>query len=195
MIPSIVNENVFDLRILSIDIALANTGWCVLEFSTKGSVFKIKNCNTIVTEINDDRPSRVRKILYEVTQLIAEHNINCVIIEEPPDSVFGGGNANMIKGRAVSVFSVVAACYAIVGFCFANGIFCREIFPKQWQKNGKINSKTWSLQEARKAFDYLKFKRRLLQKDHHIADAVCIGITAINNFTYRRWVIPNVDKE
>lgn len=183
----------YDFRILILDIALANTGWCMMEFSSVNKRFRIRGCDTIVTEAGGDRSTRVRFILHTITQLILNNSINCVIIEEPPQTVFGKGSANMIKGRATSVFSVVAACYAVIGFCYARGIFCREIQPSQWQAiPAGSNSKTWALKEARKIFEYVKYNRKLKQEDHHVADAVCIGVKVISNFTSKKWMMPTL---
>ena len=184
----------YDIRILVLDIALANTGWCIYEFSSKNFKFRIRNCDTIITDTSGDRPSRIRLILSKISELIIVNNINCVIVEEPPQTIFGKGKAAFFKGRAASVFSVVAACYSVIGFCYARGIFCREIHPKQWQEIPKgADSKAWSLQQAKKIFDYLKYNKKISKsEDNHLADAVCIGIRVIKNFTNKKWIIPSL---
>lgn len=195
IVDSIIKPN-YDLKILSLDIALANSGWCIYEFNTVNFRFRLRDFNTITTDVGESKSTRVRLILRAVTELISEYKINCVIIEEPPDTIYGGGGVNILKGRAAAIFGVVAACYSVVGFCYANGIFCREMYPTQWQANGDKNCKTWSIQEAKRILAYLKFAKQIdRKKDNHAADAINIGLKAINNFTNRKWVIPNVQHE
>lgn len=188
-----------ELRLLCLDTSLTSTGYAVFVIDVSTFSFKLVEYNVVdssETDFGDATDSRSRHLIAKVSLLMSRHKINAVVTEEPSATIYGWKNMKKlhIVARANSVRKVVAAVYAIIGYCFTNGTYIKVIEPSQWQQNrpkeSKLNSKKWSVQEANRVLDYLKAKRKLKLSEDHTADAINIGIQAIQKYRNKEWVVP-----
>jgi Holliday junction resolvasome RuvABC endonuclease subunit len=181
------------MNLLSLDVAMVNTGYCIYSVAPKSNyLFKMMEYGTINTDdsLFKDTDSKVRLMLSRLSDIIYRKNINCIVIEEPPQTIYGGNfmNRNQIIGRSVSVMKVCSACYGIIGFCFSSNIFCKTVTPNNWQKANKF-SKADSVKRANGVLSYLKFPSPKLttKQNEHEADAINIGMHAIEMFSSGKW--------
>jgi len=93
--------------IIGIDPGLAETGWGVLEVSSRGDL-KVLAYGSVKTSPEQDLPERLDKIHTEIKSLIAKFNPDTVAIEQ----IFFGANAKtaMMVGEARG--SAILACGA-----------------------------------------------------------------------------------
>lgn len=187
----------FELRILAIDAALENTGYCTYGVNISSFAHRITDLGAITTEAGLDTDTRVAQIIQQLADVSKKNGSNCWLIEQPPQTLYvkQGTPVNQIIGRAASVFSVFAAAFGIMGYCYAHGIYHRMILPVHWQphfaKSGtKKQSKVWSIKQAKQVLQHLNFKYQI-QSDHE-ADAVNIGRHAILQYYHKKWEVPNV---
>lgn len=189
-----------ELRLLVLDTSLTSTGYAVFYVSLPSFNFRLVEHNVIDTTETDfgvSTDSRARLLISKVSLLIDRHRINCIATEEPPGTVYGWKKMPRLSivARANSVMKVVAATYALIGFCFSTGKYIRVIQPSQWQtkpKSDKTDIKKWSVTEANKILAYLRHKKRLSLAMHHTADAINIGIVVIKKFHNKEWELPTL---
>lgn len=192
----------FKLRLLCIDTAIKITGYAVYYVCLDDFSFKLVESgivDTTDTDFGNDTDSRVRSLMTQVSTIACRHSINCYIIEEPPETIYGWSRMTKVAivGRASKMFKVVGAVYALVGMCFAMGVYCRVINPVVWQRGAAkaagMDSKSWSLAEAKKVLAYLKINKKLKKKDdENIADAINIGVFSIKKFAAKEWELPSL---
>lgn len=186
------------LRILALDVALANTGYAGFQLDVSNGNFKISEANVIETETGDT-DTRVRYVLDKVIYLLDAHSINCVILEEPPQTLYNQkAPINVVVGRAVSTMKIVAACYGVIGLCHARDLFCRTVSPSTWQRLGKDEkkfAKATSFRKAKNILHSINCCRFPLNrdKDEHVADAINIGAYALMQFHSKAWELPNIE--
>ena len=183
------------LRIISIDAALENTGYCLYSVSPATFAHQINGIGVVTTEPGPDLDSRVRDIVSQITNIASRHRANCYLIEQPPATLYckPGTPHNVMVGRASSMFGVFAAAFGLLGYCHAYGIYHRMILPVHWQpkfpKPGM--SKPWSVRQAKKVLAHLKYDYKLTGDNDHIADAINIGRQAILNYHGGKWAVPS----
>lgn len=192
----------FDLKILCIDTASRVTGYAVFYVSAESFSFKLPDfgiVDTSSTDFGTDTDSRVRSLLSQIGTIACRHGVNCYVIEEPPETIYGWKASPKvgIVGRAAKMFKVVSAAYGLVGMCFSIGAYCRVVKPIHWQKGQAKNlgksSKSWSVSEANAVLKHLKINRKLkTQDDENIADAINIGIFSIKKFASKEWELPSL---
>lgn len=193
---------VFDLKILALDPAMAYTGCCVYSVSTSGFKFRINYLGIIQTD-SGEANSRVRSVVDTVKELIELYEVNYVILEEPPTTIYKSRflTRDQLVGRAASVFTTFSTCYSIIGLCCALNIYWRTVLPATWQqfkisevKNTKTEkvaiAKNLSLDKARKILKYLNHPKKLKPTEHHVADAINIGFFVISNLSSKKWELP-----
>lgn len=187
-----------ELCFISLDVALSHTGFAIFALSTGNFSFRLLKIGVIDTDTQLDLDTRVRIILTELERTVASYGVQSFFIEEPPMTLYGKKlPRNILIGRAASTFKVFASCYAVVGYCFSKDLFCRTIFPSTWQNgsgfkdSGYKDTKKWSIDKANTVIRYLKFQHRELKSlDEHAADAINIGIFAIEKMQQGKWVVP-----
>lgn len=192
----------YDLRILLLDVSITMTGYAFFKVSTGNSfAFQLVDFGVIdstVTAVGVDTDSRTRLLLGEVATLVDRHKINCLIVEEPPETTYGWKTMTKVAivGRSAKLSKVVAAVYGIVGYAFITHLNCRLIAPVQWQagraRASKMKSKPWSIKAANAVLKYLRNQRKLKADEDHTADAINIGIHAITKFSNKEWELPSL---
>lgn len=188
----------YDLRMITLDSALEYTGWCVYYVSTGNFSYRMMRLGLITTEANLPVDMRIRTILSEISKIWHEFKVNCTLIECPPLTCYGSQmmSKDAIIGRMTSVCKVFAASHAILGMCYAHGMYHRMVEPKQWQphfpKAGM--SKPWSLREANKQIAALKYpyKKLKTKEDANIADAINLGAKAMVKYYHKDWALPDL---
>lgn len=180
------------------DVALEHTGYALYNVSTGNMSFALLTMGILQTDASADEDTRVRSLLSEINKIQSASSPNCYMLEQPGQSIYGAAKMSpgLVAARAKSVAQVKGACHAVVGYCFALGIYCRVVQPIQWQGHGprkaQLTSKQWSVREANKVLQYLKLGRKLKNSEDHVADAINIGIHAIKNFNDKKWIAPNL---
>lgn len=192
----------YDIRILALDTALATTGYAIYLVSSRNNfMFWLERFGTINTNsesVTDDTDSRVRFVLQEVEKLIEKHDINFLLSEEPSETIYGCRIPNVLIGRATAIMKLVAAVYGIVGWAYKSNLYCRTVNPTSWQSQlfGKLKkgtSKKTSLKYANDILKHLGYLTKLKTKEEeNIADAICIGFSAIRNLADGKWALPQL---
>lgn len=188
--------SVKQINILSLDTAATHTGFAVFRMEPETFNFKIPEFGCIDTDSSMPLEFRIRHLLSEVMLLRFRHGINCFVIEHPEMFLIS-------QVRAISLCKVFASCYGIIGLCYANGIHCRKMTPKEWQptfskkknKGAKSCSKAWSVQKANSVLAIVKSKKILKASEHHTADAINIGVQAMLNYKHGDWEMPEAEEE
>jgi len=176
---------------LSLDIALAATGFAVFRIAPKPCFgFNILQFDTLSTDPELDNQTRLRSLIQQLKPIISTHNINVVVAEEPALALY-----NKNKSFLAGILKLFAACYGLLGYFESFQIYARTVQPKVWQSallgNLEVgDSKKVSLIKANGVLRYLDVQRKLKQKDHNTADALNIGIYAIQQWHSRKWKVP-----
>jgi hypothetical protein len=184
-----------NLRIMAIDAALENTGYCMYAVCPKTFAHRITDIGVITTEPGEDLDSRVRKVITEITNIGIRCQINCYLIEQPPQTIYGqGAPVNVVIGRASKMFGVFASAFGLMGYFHAHGLYHRMILPVEWQPQFKKKgmSKPWSLRQAANVLKHLRYDYNIGDNDH-IADAINIGRKAILNYYEKKWAMPTIE--
>lgn len=204
------DELEFDLRILSLDLSLAFTGYAIYrvstgklekvrsrngkDFLTRNFAFQIPDFGIIETDAKLDIASRIRYLLHKTIKIITDYEINYIICEEPPNVVFGNKKLPAVAAasKAANVMKLLAAYYSFYGYFYNLDIYFRGIKPREWQgiKEKNEHAKADSIRKAQFVLNYLGVKKKLLKGEHHISDAINIGLFAIKQLKSGKWELP-----
>lgn len=181
----------FDFRFLSLDIALAHTGFAAYDLSSRNFEFKLLKIGRIDTEKGLPTDSRVRILLKEIEILQTIWNFNGFYLEEP-QTLFGKAGF----GAASNVIKLTASCYSLVGYLHAKDFYCRLVPHATWEyhraRSSGLKGKQWTLREAQRVLQYIHYPYRSLKgEDEHLADAVNMGIYIIQQLKAKAWMFPN----
>lgn len=186
-----MNELNFNMGLMALDLAMSHTGVAIYQIAPVQPQFEFKILEYFQVEIPSgyDRETRLRKLLELIQQPIIKRRINVVVVEEPVTAMFSAK-------RLVGLMDLFAACYGLMGWCYANNLYVRGISAKKWQAesgcpNEKGISKKWSVAAANMVLKYLKRSTLRKASDHHTADAINIGLYAIRQWNSGDWELPS----
>lgn len=152
------------MNIMALDISTKSTGCAIFKDNKLDSY----NCYTATSK---ELIRRIRKIIQNIDDAIAENGIDIIVIEEvrPDDEKATNNNAH----RALMW---IQAALAFMLFDKYPDIKIEYIYPSQWRKNCGIKTgrgiKRDSLKKA--DIDFVKQRYNLSVNDD-IADAICIA--------------------
>lgn len=182
-----IQLDIYSHCILSLDLALANTGFCLAKANFETNNRRIVKAGTIHTNANTDTDVRIRFILDELKKLYSvnlghKNQKVLFLIEQPPDTLFGQkrfSSKDEIIGKCAKLFKLRDIYGAVLAFCMCNNIEYKLYQPSQWQPSLKQRKraaiKDWSITNANRILKecnaniFLKYKQ-----DEHAADAVNI---------------------
>lgn len=185
-------KNTDPIRLLSLDTALRNTGWCFLTLTRDKHEVSIKKTGVIKTSSSLSDDAAARLLISELANLVDHHKPGVIVSEEPaylysPKKSKGYGQC-------------CKACYAILGFCHQRNLYYRTVMPSSWQSYFNINqrkkgskgesSKSRSIATANGIIKNAGNKIPLLgPRQDHEADALNIGIWSIIKIQNKNWII------
>lgn len=173
--------------LMFIDPGINCTGYCFIDTSIKKDKLNIKILGFgSIEPIYDNVNGRSYEIAESIVAKISRYQVDYVISEYPPDTIYGYGRMSKsgIVARAQSIFKLFGVCHAIHTIIASNlrtvGFF--TVLPNQWQdskkKRGGLGTKEWSLKMANVILSkhYKHYRRDQVEletkKHENIADAV-----------------------
>lgn len=180
------------LKVLSIDAALANTGIAIFKVTReegKAASLSLSVFGVIETFPNVTMQKRVRHICDQVNYYRETQGINAVCMELT-EAVTFDKNPTTQMARAASVMKMFSAVYEIDGYLYAKDpeFPVETINPNLWQDQeqikamgGRGKSKEWSVKQANAVLKTLGIKGVLKSNQDHTADAINMGLYFIEN--------------
>jgi hypothetical protein len=127
---------------------------------------------------------RIQSIWECALGFVRFHNVNQVVIEEPPETVYKqkGRGVDYGIGRATSLFKTYAITHSVLAAILAAEPRVKgyTILPVQWQPHYKrrdgLSTKEWSLRHANVVLQKQGIHELLhTSDDENIADAISMG--------------------
>lgn len=177
--------------IIALDLALENTGYCILKYNLNSRNKKIIDSGTIHTDSSQSDEARIRFVLESLMKLytvnLSHKNQKAVfIIEKPPETLYQNGfmSKNAIIGKCTSIFKLMSMYGAVVSLCIQQYIDFIPVLPSQWQASKKqrkgADIKQWSISSANRILKENNFNKFLKFKNtEHEADAINIMFSCL----------------
>ena len=157
------------MRVLSLDASTKSTGWAVFENK------ELKSYGCLVAN-SDNKFKRIISIVQGIKDIITEHDIEKIVLEEVRPEV-NGKNLTVLK----ALMYLQAAIEFLVYQEFPK-IKTEYLYPNQWRKTCGIAVGRGQTRNALKPKDIVFVKQKYnIDVNDDIADAIGIGYAYLMN--------------